>query len=56
MKAAEARAPRTPAHKPPLGKPVTRCSGDRRRPTDAAPRSRARKGAPVVAEQLCLAV
>ena len=57
MKAAEARAPRTPAHKPQQGKPATRCSGDRRRPTDAAPgRGRARKGAPVVAEQLCLAV
>ena len=56
MKAAEARAPRTPAHKPPLGKPVVHCSGNRRRPTDAAPRRRARKGTPVVAEQLCLAV
>ena len=57
MKAAEGRAPRTPAHKPPQGKPVTQCSGDRRRATDAAPaRSRARKGTPVVAEQLCLAV
>ena len=55
MKAAEARVPRTPAHKPPR-KPATQCSGDRRRSTDAAPRSRARKGAPVVAEQLCLAV
>jgi hypothetical protein len=51
MKAAGARAPRTPAHKP-----ATHCSGDRRRATEAAPRSRARKGAPVVAEQLCLAV
>ena len=47
MKAAEGRAPR---------KPAVQCSGDRRRSTDAAPRSRARKGAPVVAEQLCLAV
>ena len=52
MKAAEGRAPRMPAH----SKPATQCSGDRRRPTDAAPRSRARKGTPVVAEQLCLAV
>ena len=33
-----------------------RCSGDRRRPTDATARTRVRKGAPVVAEQLCLAV
>ncbi len=57
MKAAEGRAPHTPAHKPPQGKPVTRCSGDRRRGTEATPaRSRARKGTPVVAEQLCLAV
>ena len=55
MKAAEARVPRTPAHKPPR-KPAVQCSGDRRRSTDAAPRSRARKGAPVVAEQLCLTV
>jgi len=54
MKAAEARQPRTLAHKP---QPAPRCSGDRRRPTDATPgRSRVRKGAPVVAEQLCLAV
>jgi hypothetical protein len=42
MKAAEAPAPS--------------CSGDRRRPTDAAARSRVRKGTPAVAEQLCLAV
>ena len=55
MKAAEARVPRTPAHNPPR-KPAVQCSGDRRRSTDAAPRSRARKGAPVVAEQLCLTV
>ena len=55
MKAAEGRAARMPSHKPPR-KPAVDCSGDRRRPTDAAPRSRARKGAPVVAEQLCLAV
>jgi len=50
MKAAETRAPREPR------KPATHCSGDRRRPTDAAARSRVRKSAPVVAEQLCLAV
>ena len=55
MKAAEGRAARMPSHKPPR-KPAVDCSGDRRRPTDAAPRTRARKGAPVVAEQLCLAV
>jgi hypothetical protein len=53
MKAAEARQPRTPAHKP---QPATRCSGDRRRSADATARSRTRKGAPAVAEQLCLAV
>jgi hypothetical protein len=56
MKAAENRELGKPARKPQLGKPATRCSGDGRRPTDATPRSRARKGAPVVAEQLCLAV
>jgi hypothetical protein len=51
MKAAEARAPQKPR------KPAAHCSGDRRRPTDAKPgRNRARKGTPVVAEQLCLAV
>ncbi len=58
MKAAEARElstreVSTAAHRPP---PATRCSGDRRRPTDAPARSRVRKGAPAVAEQLCLAV
>jgi hypothetical protein len=53
MKAAEAAELSTPAHKP---QPVTRCSGDRRRSADATPRSRVRKGAPAVAEQLCLAV
>jgi hypothetical protein len=53
MKAAEARELSTPAHKP---QPATRCSGDRRRSADSAPRSRVRKGAPAVAEQLCLAV
>jgi hypothetical protein len=56
MKAAEAPAARelsSAAHRP---QPATRCSGDRRRPTDAAARSRVRKGAPAVAEQLCLAV
>ena len=36
--------------------PVTSCWGDRRRPTDATPRTRVRKGAPAVTEQLCLAV
>ena len=69
MKAAETAALSTPprgaeaakpgqaprAAKPPR-KPAPRCSGDRRRPTDAAARSRVRKGAPAVAEQLCLAV
>ena len=55
MKAAEGRAPRTPAHKPPR-KPAVHCSGDRRLPPDAAPRSRARKGTPVGAEQLWLAL
>jgi len=53
MKAAEARELSTPVHKP---QPATRCSGDRRRPTDATARTRVRKGAPAVAEQLCLAV
>ena len=48
MKAAE------PAAREPGALP--RCSGDRRRPADAAPRARVRKGAPAVAEQLCLAV
>jgi hypothetical protein len=51
MKAAEGREPRQSAHKP-----QPRCSGDRRRPADATARSRVRKGAPAVAEQLCLAV
>jgi hypothetical protein len=51
MKAAEARELRTPAHRP-----QPRCAGDRRRPSDATSRSRVRKGAPAVAEQLCLAV
>jgi hypothetical protein len=37
-------------------KPAPHCGGDRRRPTDATARSRVRKGAPAVAEQLCLAV
>jgi hypothetical protein len=38
-------------------RPGTACAGDRRRPADAtAARSRARTGAPAVAEQLCLAV
>jgi hypothetical protein len=45
-----------PAPGAPAEKPATRCSGDRRRPTDARARSRVRKGAPAVAEQLCLAV
>jgi hypothetical protein len=40
----------------PARKPVTHCSGDRRRPADATARRRVRKGAPAVAEQLCLAV
>ena len=53
MKAAETAEPSAPAHKP---QPATRCSGDRRRLVDATPRSRVRKGAPAVAEQLCLAV
>jgi hypothetical protein len=54
MKAAEAAelsAPHGASHKP-----APRCAGDRRRPTDAAAGSRVRKGAPSVAEQLCLAV
>jgi hypothetical protein len=42
--------------RPSLGKPATRCSGDRRRATDAPSRRRVRKGTPAVAEQLCLAV
>jgi hypothetical protein len=46
MKAAEAPPSREPAA----------CLADRRRSTDAAARSRVRKGAPAVAEQLCLAV
>ena len=54
MKAAEAPAERE--LKKPARKPVTHCSGDRRRAADSAARSRVRKGAPVVAEQLCLAV
>jgi hypothetical protein len=58
MHAATADKAGTPAHKPataPHGA-ATVCSGDRRRPTDGTARSRARKGAPAVAEQLCLAV
>jgi hypothetical protein len=50
-KGAEPSAPETPARTP-----ATACSGDRRRPTDATARTRVRKGAPAVAEQLCLAV
>jgi hypothetical protein len=57
MKAAQADELSTPAHKPAhKPQPATRCSGDRRRSADATPRSRVRKGAPAVAEQLCLAV
>jgi hypothetical protein len=56
MQAAAGRELTTPARKPALGKPATLCSGDRRRQTDAAARGRVRKGTPVVAEQLCLAV
>ena len=58
MKAAEATELGTPhgaPHRAPR-KPAPRCSGDRRRPTDSAAGSRVRKGAPAVAEQLCLAV
>jgi hypothetical protein len=40
----------------PAPKPATHCSGDRRRPADPTARLRVRKGAPAVAEQLCLAV
>jgi hypothetical protein len=54
MKAAETAEPST-RHRAPR-KPGPRCSGDRRRPIDAAAGSRVRKGAPAVAEQLCLAV
>jgi hypothetical protein len=57
MHAAGTHGAGTPAHKPATAArgAVTACYGDRRRPTDTA-RSRARKGAPAVAEQLCLAV
>ena len=41
--------------KPPRVAPAG-CSGDRRRASEPAARTRVRKGAPVVAEQLCLAV
>ena len=51
-----ARAHKPAPAKPALAKPATRCSGDRRRPTDATARSRVRTGTPAVAEQLCLAV
>ena len=51
-----ATAVRTPQLASPARKPSTHCSADRRRPTDAPARSRVRKGAPAVAEQLCLAV
>jgi hypothetical protein len=53
MKASQADELSTPAHKP---QPAAGCSGDRRRAADVSPRSRVRKGAPAVAEQLCLAV
>jgi hypothetical protein len=58
MKAAEAAELSTPHGAPhrALRKPVPRCSGDRRSSADATPRSRVRKGAPAVAEQLCPAV
>ena len=49
MKAPKGAEARTPLHASP-------CTGDRRRPTDAVARRRVRKGTPVVAEQLCLAV
>ncbi len=56
MQAAAASEPTKAAHRASLAKPATRCSGDRRRPTDGAARSRVRKGAPAVAEPRCLAV
>ena len=37
-------------------RPVTACSGDRRRPNDIAAHARGCKGAPQATEQLCLAV
>jgi hypothetical protein len=40
----------------PARKPAIHCSGDRRRLADATAHRRVRKGAPAVAEQLCLAV
>ena len=62
IEAAEApaeRRPRSPAERE-LSKPArmapSGCSGDRRRAAEPAARSRVRKGAPAVAEQLCLAV
>jgi hypothetical protein len=46
-----AKPPRTAATGP-----GRRCTGDRRRPTDATARTRVRTGAPTAPEQLCLAV
>jgi hypothetical protein len=54
LQAAEGRQAARAA--PAAPQPATSCSGDRRRATDATARSRVRKGAPAVAEQLCLAV
>jgi len=54
MKAAEAPAERVP--RKPARVAHARCAGDRRRAAEPAARSRVRKSAPAVAEQLCLAV
>jgi len=58
MKLAATPMAGTAARRPPTAPrtPATACAGDRRRATDAAARSRVRKGAPAVAQQLCLAV
>ena len=63
MEAAKKSEPVRPARAAaPAAKAVPRCSGDRRhatdrsRSTDATARSRVRKGTPIAAEQLCLAV
>ena len=51
MQAAASTERTTPARRP-----ATHCGADRRRATDVPARSRVRTGAPVTAEQLCLAV
>jgi hypothetical protein len=56
MQARAAGEPVAPRKAPTAPTAPTACSGDRRRPPDAAARTRIRKGVPQATEQLCLAV